>query len=45
LGYRTQASDYQGKGQIAYTTGVNGAVGSLLNTAGDMTLRKYGMRK
>lgn len=44
-GYRVQAKNESMRGSIAYTEGVNKATGTILGTAADLTLRKYGMKR
>lgn len=41
-GYRAQAQDARIRGQIGYAEGTNKAVGTILGTAGNLALMKYG---
>lgn len=44
-GYRVQAQDARVRGQIGYAEGVTKATGTILGTAADLTLKKYGMQR
>lgn len=44
-GYRVAGQNERVKGQIGYAEGMNRAVGTVLGTAGNLALTKYGMTK